>query len=181
MWSVAVSTHISTSIISVSVISNRSINYLQAIPMTRSSIQGRRSDAVHRFRRLAAWNAGTVCGSLARRSACNAAPPREVCPRRTPKRSTPRTAAARNTKAQIRHHPVSWGILKIKNLSYRYFPLLRKRIFALTTVPTQRSSQAAADWDLFGPVPSSRVVQHQSRSPAQRRHPNGRARKTLVT
>jgi len=96
-----------SSIESINVICNRSINFQQAIPMTRSSIQGRRSDAVHRFRRRAAWNAGTVCGSLARRSACNAAPPREVCPRPTPKRSIPRTAAVRNTKAQIRHHPVS--------------------------------------------------------------------------
>lgn len=81
--------------------------------MTRSFIRVRPSDAVHHFRRRAAWNDGTVCGSLAHRSACNAAPPHAACPRPTPRRSTRRTAAARNTKAQIRHHPVSVHVDKL--------------------------------------------------------------------
>lgn len=65
------------------IIISRLFYTLQAIPMTKSSIRVRPSDAVHHFRHRAAWSGGTVCGSLARRSACNAAPPHAACPRRT--------------------------------------------------------------------------------------------------
>lgn len=77
--------------------------------MIRLYIRVRPSDAAHHFRRRAAWNAGTVCGSLAHLSACNAAPRPAACPKPMPRRSTRRTVAARNTKAQIRHPPVSSG------------------------------------------------------------------------
>lgn len=92
--------------------------------MTKSFTRVRPSDAVRHFRRRAAWNGGTVCGSLAHRSACNAAPPHAACPRPTPRRSTRRTAAARNTKAQIRHHPVSVHITHLSTLITSLSPFL---------------------------------------------------------
>lgn len=51
----------------------------------------------------------------------------------------------------------------------------RKRIFALTAVPTQRTRQAATSGDIFGAVSPSGVVQLPCSASAQCGHTDGRS------